>query len=75
MRAWLAGSPVVVMCGHGERAMSAVKKYLLAWMCLQLPVLAHAEPPRPASVAAPVPEAERYGWRTGIVPRLESLYG
>ncbi|KFA87323.1 ADYC domain-containing protein [Archangium violaceum] len=40
-----------------------MRKYLLAWMCLQLPMLAHAEPPGPASVAAPVAEAERYARR------------
>ncbi len=40
--------------------MTAMKQYLLAWMCLQLPALAHAERPRPASAAAPVPEAGRY---------------
>ena len=43
--------------------MTARKTYLLAWLCLQLPVLAHAEPARPAGVAAPVPEAERYARR------------
>ena len=43
--------------------MTAMKKYLLAWLCLQLPVLAHAAPTRPASVAPPVPAAERYARR------------
>lgn len=51
--------------------MTAMKKYLLAWMCLQIPALAQAAPPaaakpeRPkaASPAAPVPEAERYARR------------
>jgi ADYC domain len=43
--------------------MNAMKKYLLAWMCLQLPMLAHAERPRPVGAAAPMPEAERYARR------------
>ncbi|HEX8821623.1 MAG TPA: ADYC domain-containing protein [Archangium sp.] len=43
--------------------MTAMRKYLLALMCLQLPVLAHAERPSPASVAAPVNQPERYARR------------
>ncbi|HEX5746629.1 MAG TPA: ADYC domain-containing protein [Archangium sp.] len=41
--------------------MTAMKKYLLAWLCLQLPVLAHAESTGSASVAPS--EAERYARR------------
>jgi hypothetical protein len=43
--------------------MASMKKYLLAWMCLQLPVLAHAESPRPANVAPAMSETERYARR------------
>ncbi|AKJ00814.1 hypothetical protein ATI61_11277 [Archangium gephyra] len=43
--------------------MNAMKKYLFAWLCLQLPVLAHAEPARSASVAASVSKAERHARR------------
>jgi ADYC domain len=43
--------------------MTTTKKYLLAWLCLQLPVLAHAESPKSASAPAPVSEAERYARR------------
>ncbi|WP_395813909.1 hypothetical protein [Archangium minus] len=43
--------------------MTAMKRYLLAWMCLQLPMLAHAGQPTPTSAAAPLSEAERYARR------------
>ncbi|MFY0564468.1 ADYC domain-containing protein [Archangium lansingense] len=43
--------------------MTATKKYLLAWMCLQLPLLAHAESPKPANVAPQLSDAERYARR------------
>ncbi|WNG23776.1 hypothetical protein F0U62_06855 [Cystobacter fuscus] len=43
--------------------MIAMKRYLLAWMCFQLPMLAHAGQPTPTSAAAPLSEAERYARR------------
>ncbi|MDC0708426.1 ADYC domain-containing protein [Stigmatella sp. ncwal1] len=43
--------------------MTATLKFLLAWVCLQLPLQAYAERPRTESVAAPVPEADRYALR------------
>ncbi|QRO02608.1 hypothetical protein JRI60_20905 [Archangium violaceum] len=46
--------------------MTAMKKYLLAWMCLQLPVMAQAATPaaaKPERPAVQVPEADRYARR------------
>ncbi|HZH13027.1 MAG TPA: ADYC domain-containing protein [Archangium sp.] len=53
--------------------MTATKHYLLAWMCLQLPLLAQAEPRRPSRVAAPIPAAERYARRCQSSSLLRSV--